>query len=569
MSGQDQKPVDSLWNAQQPNQSGYLSSGPRTQAPNTLAFPSFYSSRESGQQGVHNLPNIHDVYGSLGNPSPTHTGSQSQSASGNEMDFSRKNTGSSAESLSSLHHRDSVVMPSGSSQHPSGQSVGYDESEDQEDDDEDGSDDLDDTKAEHGGKQLTAAEIRQQKRKMKRFRLTHSQTRFLMSEFARQAHPDAAHRERLAREIPGLSPRQVQVWFQNRRAKLKRLSAEDRERMMRSRAIPESYGMSAPLSQPYIPSPSAAGSTTPGMQQTSTMNRPGDMRPLSLDTLRRGNEHSYTSPTSVTPALGSLAFTPPQSASDVHSPIAGSNDMGGFGYGHRAIMEQRRPLLPPSHSSAPSFSSNYGSSLGRVPSYDRVRTSGGDSIGSPLRTSMSYDNFQGATNPSQQGQDVRENQQSAGQSVSHSRGNSQRDMPPPAGPFGLGFSFESMSSYQSSVQQQHPSTPTTSGPPQSAYRGIAPPPNTQGSYFPYGDYQNSGYSTPQLPQYQQPPFGGSYTSPLSANPFGQPVMQQQTYGEQQQQQQQQQQQGSQHDRVKEEHDTHHGGGGGVPISHPY
>lgn len=63
---------------------------------------------------------------------------------------------------------------------------------------------------------LSAAEIRAAKRKMKRFRLTHNQTRFLMSEFARQAHPDAAHRERLAREIPGLSPRQVQVWFQNR-----------------------------------------------------------------------------------------------------------------------------------------------------------------------------------------------------------------------------------------------------------------------------------------------------------------------------------------------------------------
>jgi hypothetical protein len=65
-------------------------------------------------------------------------------------------------------------------------------------------------------KPLTAAEIRAAKRKMKRFRLTHNQTRFLMSEFARQAHPDAAHRERLSREIPGLSPRQVQVWFQNR-----------------------------------------------------------------------------------------------------------------------------------------------------------------------------------------------------------------------------------------------------------------------------------------------------------------------------------------------------------------
>ena len=46
--------------------------------------------------------------------------------------------------------------------------------------------------------------------------LTHNQTRFLMSEFTRQAHPDAAHRERLSKEIPGLSPRQVQVWFQNR-----------------------------------------------------------------------------------------------------------------------------------------------------------------------------------------------------------------------------------------------------------------------------------------------------------------------------------------------------------------
>lgn len=73
-----------------------------------------------------------------------------------------------------------------------------------------------DSDANDEDKPMTAAEIRAAKRKMKRFRLTHNQTRFLMSEFARQAHPDAAHRERLSREIPGLSPRQVQVWFQNR-----------------------------------------------------------------------------------------------------------------------------------------------------------------------------------------------------------------------------------------------------------------------------------------------------------------------------------------------------------------
>ncbi|KAF4550911.1 putative homeobox transcription factor phx1 [Elsinoe fawcettii] len=556
MSGQDQKPVEPLWNAQQQTPSSYIPVGSRSQPPNTLSYPSFYNTRESGQQGVHTLPNIHDVYGNLGQPSPTHTGSQSHSASGNEIDFTRKDTGSSADSLSSLQHRDSVVMASGSSQHPL--PSGYDESEDADDDDEI-SDEIDEGK-EGDEKQMTAAEIRQQKRKMKRFRLTHSQTRFLMSEFARQAHPDAAHRERLSREIPGLSPRQVQVWFQNRRAKLKRLSAEDRERMMRSRAIPENYGMGLPMNQPYVPSPSTAGSTTPGLPQNSGMSRIGDMRPLSLDTLRRGNEHSYTSPTSVTPGLGSLAFTPPQSASDVQSPISTSNEMG-FGYGHRALMEQRRPLLPPSHSSAPSFSSTYGASIGRIPSYERLRTSSGDSLGSPLRTSMSYSNFQNTSPQAQQGQENREHaQQSGGQQGAHSRGNSQREMPPPSAPFGLGFSFENMPNYQSSVQSQS-QAPTTSGQSQPAYRGIAPPANSQGSYPSYFDYQNSNYSTPQLPQYQQPSYGGSYSSPLSSNPFGQsPMQQHQPYG-------QQQQQPHQPERVKEEHETHHQGG--VSIGNPY
>ncbi|KAI7117659.1 hypothetical protein KC352_g33750, partial [Hortaea werneckii] len=98
---------------------------------------------------------------------------------------------------------------------------------------------------------MTAAELRAQKRKMKRFRLTHNQTRFLMSEFARQPHPDSAHRERLSREIPGLSPRQVQVWFQNRRAKLKRLTTDDRERMMRSRALPADFDMTQALHSPF------------------------------------------------------------------------------------------------------------------------------------------------------------------------------------------------------------------------------------------------------------------------------------------------------------------------------
>ncbi|KAL2803230.1 hypothetical protein BJX63DRAFT_78602 [Aspergillus granulosus] len=90
-----------------------------------------------------------------------------------------------------------------------------------------------------------------EKKKMKRFRLTHNQTRFLMSEFTRQAHPDAAHRERLSREIPGLTPRQVQVWFQNRRAKLKRLTSNDRERMLKSRALPDDFDTTQVLRTPF------------------------------------------------------------------------------------------------------------------------------------------------------------------------------------------------------------------------------------------------------------------------------------------------------------------------------
>ncbi|KAL5628729.1 hypothetical protein BROUX41_002120 [Berkeleyomyces rouxiae] len=90
-----------------------------------------------------------------------------------------------------------------------------------------------------------------QKHKMKRFRLTHQQTRFLMSEFASQPHPDALRREELSRQIPGLSPRQVQVWFQNRRAKAKRLTADDRDRMIGMRAVPEGFDNLSALHSQY------------------------------------------------------------------------------------------------------------------------------------------------------------------------------------------------------------------------------------------------------------------------------------------------------------------------------
>ncbi|KAK4104724.1 hypothetical protein N658DRAFT_187646 [Parathielavia hyrcaniae] len=174
----------------------------------------------------------------------------------------------------------------------------------------------------------TAAERTAQRRKMKRFRLTHQQTRFLMSEFSKQPHPDAAHRERLSREIPGLSPRQVQVWFQNRRAKIKRLNADDRERIMKMRAVPEDFDSLGALHSPYgavhgIGAPMGSPVDLGASSYADHM-----MRPLMVD-VRRHEGDDHISPTGLSPAFGGIGFNPSAglSTSDGLSPISPtSND---------------------------------------------------------------------------------------------------------------------------------------------------------------------------------------------------------------------------------------------------
>jgi len=285
---------------------------------------------------------------------------------------------------------------------------------------------------------LSAAEIRAAKRKMKRFRLTHNQTRFLMSEFARQAHPDAAHRERLAREIPGLSPRQVQVWFQNRRAKLKRLTSDDRERMMRSRALPDDFDMAQALHSPFgnphgLGTPLASpGSYNPSFPDSNMM------RPLSIDTLRRGPLDSHISPTGISPAFGGFTFTPPQSATDTLSP-ASAHGESPFGFPSAPLDTSPRTSNPFSMgvSTPPAYAAQH--SIPRLTLHaDRIVRSRAESLNSPLRTSMSYSSADGlgGTPDSSHGEAPRSSYSSSMM------------------PYGIGYSYAPVPGFQASSSQR-------------------------------------------------------------------------------------------------------------------
>ncbi|MCJ1311771.1 hypothetical protein MMC25_005444 [Agyrium rufum] len=242
----------------------------------------------------------------------------------------------------------------------------------------------------------TAAERRAEKRKMKRFRLTHNQTRFLMSEFARQAHPDAAQRERLSREIPGLTPRQVQVWFQNRRAKLKRLTTEDRERMMKSRALPEDFDMAQTLHTQFGPLP--ASFSTPMASPVSYPTSFGDngmIRPLMIDGMRRNSEdESAMSPISMNSAYSSF-YTPPASiaASDTMSPLSPAPERSNFANIHLPQgTNQPTSRRPSPFIRSTSFTTGFHANphVPRLQTHDRVTRTRAESLASPLRTSMSY-----------------------------------------------------------------------------------------------------------------------------------------------------------------------------------
>src|SRR5208282_1675519 len=112
---------------------------------------------------------------------------------------------------------------------------------------------------------------------------------------------------------------------ENRRAKIKRLTADDRDRMLKMRAVPDDFDNVQALHSPYG---AVQGIGTPlhsPVDYTSTYNEQAMMRPLLVDTMRRhDNEDQHLSSTGISPAFGHVGFAPPGSisTSDVLSPLS-------------------------------------------------------------------------------------------------------------------------------------------------------------------------------------------------------------------------------------------------------
>lgn len=180
-----------------------------------------------------------------------------------------------------------------------------------------------------------------------------------------------------------------------RRAKIKRLTADDRERMMKMRAVPDDFDNVQALHSPYG---AVHGIGTPMQSPVDFASNYSDhiMRPLMVDTMRRHEHDDHLSPTGLTPAFGHIGFASgSMNQPDVLSPLSMNSGDRYFSGTHLSS-----PMSAGPRSSNPFDRQNsYGAlSQSRQPirplqplqlreTMSRTRS---ESIQSPLRSSMSW-----------------------------------------------------------------------------------------------------------------------------------------------------------------------------------
>ena len=171
---------------------------------------------------------------------------------------------------------------------------------------------------------------------------------------------------------------------------MKRLTTDDRERVLKSRALPEDFDMTQALHSPYGDQPGIGTPLASPVSYVAPYHDGTIMRPLMMEGLRRQSEdETTTSPMSMSSVYGNF-YTPPGSvvASDNVSPVSTTSDRP-WNAVPGSLNTSPRNSNPFTRSS--SFSTAYHHpQIPRLQLQDRVSRSRAESLGSPLRSSMSY-----------------------------------------------------------------------------------------------------------------------------------------------------------------------------------
>lgn len=216
----------------------------------------------------------------------------------------------------------------------------------------------------------------------------------------------------------------------NRRAKLKRLTSDDRERMMRSRALPDDFDMARALHSPFGVAPNPNPPLSSPAPYAPAFPEGNMIRPLNLDALRSMPESSHLSPTSMPPQYGYSSFTPPQSATETMSPVSGVSEGTPFSFSP-ALDGSPRRNNPFSGSLGPASTFTSHPQVPRLHIHDRPGQNRSDSVHSPLRSGLSY-----SSNPDYSESDS--GSQALGSAPLEHSG--QRNPTSPMLPYGLGYS---------------------------------------------------------------------------------------------------------------------------------
>lgn len=199
-----------------------------------------------------------------------------------------------------------------------------------------------------------------------------------------------------------------------RRAKIKRLNADDRDRMMKMRAVPEDFDNAGALHSPYgaihpigqpMPSPVDYG---------SGYGDQGLMRPLLVDTMRRQEVEESMSSSGISPAFSHIGFAPSGSigTSEGLSPVSlnapdryySSHIPSPASTGPRSSNPFLRQNSTENYGMQSQTSSHHPRPIQPLALRDTLSRSRSESLQSPLRSSMSwkgdsldYGNYSGET----------------------------------------------------------------------------------------------------------------------------------------------------------------------------